>query len=86
MSRETAPNYKQHLCCYYCKYAHLLDTDDGRCTKHEFLFHGKEARGCVCDDYVRWRIPFTITDNAVENTEKFIAIFQAIQKKKEGEL
>lgn len=66
MSRETAPNYRQHLCCYYCKHSQLVGTDCGCCTKHEFFFHEKEAQGCVCDDYAPWRIPFKISGSPLE--------------------
>lgn len=58
MSRETAPHYRVHECCFYCGFAASVS---GReldcCVKHNIYFNDGESRARICDDYKFWRNP-----------------------------
>ena len=65
MSRDDAPNYRVHDCCFHCQFAFIGYDGVDKCTKHNFQFdaggdgvmslaHGSEATARVCNDFKRW--------------------------------
>ena len=58
MSRETAPRYRVHDCCFYCVFAVPI-TPRGMdcCVKHSIYFEEGESRARVCDDFQHWKKP-----------------------------
>lgn len=77
MSRETAPHYRLHECCYYCGHSMLGRKDGAYCKKHDFFFSSTgEALARVCNDYGNWKI-LGVPDEFYEETK--------IQNDKEAE-